>query len=154
MEALNQRIGLAAVWVCGTVVLFCVSCVTCRGRESATRNGDGGRLPGAVDSRDGRFFVWFGVGALAAWGAVVLMVGWSVMNSRWVWALFWHGHMWRGIGERWVGVGSANLGREDFVGLSCVGSALGYVLAAAWRGVDLSELTEEDDVDWAGRELG
>ena len=56
MEALNQRIGLAAVWVCGTVVVFRASCVTCRGRESATRNGGGGGLPGAVDSRDGRFF--------------------------------------------------------------------------------------------------
>ena len=62
MEALNQRIGLAAVWVCGTGVVFRGGCVTCRGREPAIRNGCGGGLPGAVDSRDGRFFVWFGVG--------------------------------------------------------------------------------------------
>ena len=48
----------------------------------------GGGLPWAVDSLDGRFFGWFGVGALAAWGAVVLMFGWCVMNSRCAWALF------------------------------------------------------------------
>ena len=58
-------------------------------------NWRGGRL----DSQDGCFLVWFVVGSFvalggsvglgsAAWGAVFLMAGWGVMNSRWGWALF------------------------------------------------------------------
>ena len=57
MEALNQRIGFATVLIRGTSVVFCVDCVAVGGRESAIRNGWCGGLPGAVDSRDGRFHV-------------------------------------------------------------------------------------------------
>ena len=102
MEALNQRIGLAVVWVCGTGVVFSVGCVTYRGRESAIWNGCGGRLPVAVDLWDGRFFVLFGVrafAALEAWGVIVLMVRWGVTNARWAWDLFWHGIC--GAGSAW-----------------------------------------------------
>ena len=59
------------------------------------------------------FFMWFGVGVFvaldvsvgsgsAAWGAVFLMAGWGVMNSRWAWALFCMGTC--GVGSGSTGV--------------------------------------------------
>ena len=74
---------------------------------------------------------------LVAWGAVVLMAGWGVMNSRWTWALL------HGIGEHWGGVGSAYFvcvwrpgfvdwaAWEDLVGLFGMGSGLGRVFGGA-----------------------
>ena len=104
----DQRINLAAVWVCRTGVVFCVGCVTCRERDSAIRIGYGGGLPAAVDLQDGRFFVWFRVEALVALGAAVLMFRWGAMNSRCAWDIFFaqayvaqdRGALgWCGIGE-------------------------------------------------------
>ena len=62
----------------------------------------------------------------------------------------------RGIGEHWGGVGSANLGRLEKISWVC--SAWDWHWGVFGGGmaccVSLSELTEGDDADWAGRELG
>ena len=57
------------------------------------------------------------------------------MNSRWAWALFLHGHMWRGIGEHWVGVGLANLERLEKILLVLRGIGIGICVGGcmAWR---------------------
>ena len=111
--------------------------------------------------------MWFGVGAsvvldgsvgsgLAACGAIFLMDNWGVMNSRWAWALFcmgicgvrlgstgaaWDWQIWGGLRRsRWFVLRGIVVGYMFSDGMACH--------------VDLSELTEEDDVDWAGWELG
>ena len=114
---------MVAVWVCGTGVDFCVGCVTCRERESGIRISCGGVLPGAVDSLGGRFFVVRrgGVGGMGCRSFDVRVVCdefavgvgsfFGSTGSAWDWRI------WSGL-------------RRFFC--SCVGSALGYVLVAAW----------------------
>ena len=55
-------------------------------------------------------------------------------------------------------MGSANLGRLEKILLSCLAwdrhSGMCWRLHGAARRIDLSELSAEDDTDWAGQELG
>ena len=114
---------------------------------------------GALDGKVGSDF--------AAWGSVMLMAGWGVVNSQWAWDLL-HGHMRScGIWEHWGGARLDNFvcvwrpglvdwtAWEDLVGLLRVGSVLGCVFGAGMvRQADLLSFADGDDLDWAGWEVG